>query len=337
MPVDSPRNRRYFGAVLCAGMLAGGVLRFAGLGNRDFWFDESCTFIYVHNLFDWPEDSSLLVESTNLPYYFVLQGWVALFGDSETAYRAMSALAATLVIPLLGFLAWRMAGVWAGSICVGLVALNPLHIYYAHEARAYALWTLVLSLALLLLYEAAKKERWRWWTLYGVVLLFALHLHYFTVYWVPATVAAAFMTDQRARCLRRWLITTVAVGAGFVPYFFLAVWPAARAGGSAWVAEHWEPLAAIPQTLWAFLPAGGYPAHLRGLSLASVDTVRFSQSWLIAVTAVVRVGPAIIVVVVSALLVRRRWLNQRGVDPAPRGSSPHSFLAMMTLLPLVLA
>ncbi|UCC32207.1 MAG: glycosyltransferase family 39 protein, partial [Phycisphaerales bacterium] len=258
---------RWFLTAIAALTIVGAAFRFTGLGVRDFWFDESCTFIYVHNLFDWPEGSNLLVESTNLPYYIALRGWVTLFGDSEAGYRSMSALAATLVIPVLGLFARRMGGYTAGMVCAAIVAFHPLHIHYAHEARAYALWMLALSITLWLLYEATRRARGRWWVAYGLMLLGCLHLHYFTLYWVAATVVCIWVADDRRRVLRQWFVTTVAVGVGFLPYFLAGVWPAARGGGSAWIAPTFEPIGAIPRTLWAFMPAGGYPAHLRGLSL----------------------------------------------------------------------
>ena len=87
-------DRTRFWVIVAVATLIGGWLRFSGLSSRDFWYDESCTFLYVHNLFSWPADSSLLVESTNLPYYILLRGWVGLFGDSEVGYRSLSALVA---------------------------------------------------------------------------------------------------------------------------------------------------------------------------------------------------------------------------------------------------
>ncbi len=337
-PRYRPRgDRRWFFAALSLLTLAGGLLRFNGLGDRDFWFDESCTFVYVHDLFDWPEESSLLAESTNLPYYVLLRGWVSVFGDSETGYRSMSALVATLTILLLGLLASRIGGGLLGIVCAALVAFHPLHIHYAHEARAYALWAFHLSVTLFLLYEAVRRGGWRWWVAYGLVLLACLHLHYFTVYWVPATAVAVLIAENRRRCLGQWLTTTVAVGLGFMPYFFLAVWPAARAGGSAWIGRHWESVTAIPRTLWAFMPAGAYSAHLRGLSLASPDTVKSADAWLIAGNGIARTFPAVLVVAVFLFLARRGWLNRRHGTTTEKNSSPHLLLGTLTLLPLILA
>jgi len=321
-------------AAVTAFTLVGACFRFLGLGYRDFWFDESCSFIYVHDLLSWAHASSLLVESTNLPYYFVLRGWVSLFGDSEAAYRSLSALAATLTIPLLSLVAARLGGRVAAVVCAALVAFHPLHIHYAHEARAYAMWVFFLSIALWMLIEAGRRSRWSWWIGYGIVLLTCLHLHYFTMYWVPATVVCVWLGVNHRRVLRQWLYTHVVVGVLFLPYLITAVLPAGRGGGSAWISGAWEPFMAIPRTLWSFLPAGGYPEHMRGLSILSPDTVRLGPEW---VTAAVRVIPAVVVMAIVFDLLRRKppvWSEDYGGEV--RGPS-HIFLGGMTLIPLILA
>ncbi len=333
---DALRRRSFVAVLVLAGSL-GGWLRFSGLGNRDFWFDESCTFIYVHNLFDWPEDSNLLAESTNLPYYVLLRGWSSIFGESEAAYRSMSAVAAVLTVLVLSLLACQVGGPIAGIVCAIIAALHPLHIHYAHEARAYALWLLNVTVVLAALVEASRRRGWFWWGIFGVALLACLHLHYFTLYLVPCSVAAILLADNRPRALRRWLVTVAVGGVAFSPYFVLAVWPAAQGGGGAWVAHHWDPVTAIPRSLWAFLPAGAYPAHLRGLSLLSPDTVRFENTWLVTANGVARALPAVLLLGAVVSVVRsRRSLNDQ-TRTASKSSASHVFLAATALGPLVLA
>ncbi len=355
-PTDHTSPPRRFAAAVIVLTLIGAWLRFSGLSTRDFWFDESCTFIYVRNLFDWPFDSSLLVESTNLPYYFLLWAWTSAFGHSEAAYRSMSALAATLVIPLLALFVARIVtspvasdqdseatshqraiGRRAGIVCAALVALNPLHIYYAHEARAYALWTLVLAAMLWLLFEAARGTRKAWWLLYGIALFGCLHLHYFTLWWIPASAVCLVLARDRRRTLRLWLVTNSVIGIAFLPYLAAAVLPAGRGGGSAWLAPGWDPIAAIPSTLWAFLPAGGYAQHLRGLSLLSSDTITTQPTILVSAA---RVVPAV-AVLLAVFLLARHPTRRDGERPASQRLGPwarmHLLFGGMTLLPLVLA
>ena len=312
-------NTKYMllGLALCT-LVAGGV-RFTGLSTRDFWYDESCTYIYVANLFDWTADSDLLTESTNLPYYLLLRGWSAVLGDSEAGYRSLSALAATLTVPLVGLVAWRGAGRQAGMVAAALAALNPLHIYYAHEARAYALWMLALTVMLGLLLEAARRERARWWIAYGLVALFALPLHYYTFFWLPGSVLCVALGEHPWRTFRRWLVTTLLIGLCFTPYFVVAVLPAARSGGDAmlgeppanpmtWLAQAWEPATALGESLWALLPAGAYPAHLHGLSLASRQTVAVGSAGLMALA---RTVPVIVLLIAALMVIGGLLLSER--------------------------
>lgn len=317
--------------------LLGAALRFYGLGFRDFWLDESCSFIYVKYLFDWPEGSSLLAESTNLPYYVLLRGWVEWWGESEISYRALSALAATLTIPMVAVLARRLADPFTALIAAVLVAAHPLHIHYAHEARAYALWILLLTVVLWSLHVAAMNGRKRWWCFFGLTMLSALHLHYFSIYLLPATAGVVFLAADRRRAFRAWLITTTLVGLAFVPYFVAAVLPASRGGGGVWIAQYFQPTQAIFLTLWAFLPAGAYPVHLRGLSLSSVDTVKFQSDFLIAANGVARAVPAVIVITMVAMLVARGSRRRPSDATSDRTWPLHAFLGATALGPLLLA
>lgn len=312
----------------------GAFLRLSGLSDRDFWFDESCTFIYVDQLFDWPEDSDLLSESTNLPYYFLLRGWVAVFGGAEAAYRSMSAVAALLTIPILAFVGYRLRGSIGAIVCAALVAVHPLHIHYAHEARAYALWTLLLAFTLLLLVEACRRGRTWWWMFFGLSLVACLHLHYFTIYWVPASVAVVLFSPDRRGALRRWTVTVALTGLAFLPYMVLAILPAARGGGGAWLAPDWDPIMAIPNSLWAMLPSGGYPTHLRGLSMLSRDTMLHQPLWLIQIAWTV---PAVIVAIMLIVLALRPRINRNTQSESRGAVMEHVAFVALTLVPLLLA
>lgn len=319
--------------IIVAFFALGAALRFYGLSARDFWFDESCTFTYVHNLFTWPANSNLLVETTNLPYYVILRGWTGWFGPSEAAYRSLSAVAATLTVPVLAIAAARIRNRLTGLVCAALAALHPLHIYYAHEARAYAVWVLLLALLLWLLIEAARSNLWRWWAAFGTALLAALLTHYFTAYFAAGSVAAVALSRDRHATLRRWSATMAVAAIAFAPYFCFAVLPAAKGGGSVWIDPTFRPLTAIPHTLWAFMPAGSYPSHLRGLSLASPDTVIRQPTSLVVASQVV---PAVLIAAVGFVVLRRRFQSPSRHAATGVGRS-HLFLGALTLGPLLLA
>ena len=330
-------------ALAVAGLtLVGLGVRCWALGGRDLWYDEACSFIYLKMLGAAGGETSvanLLVESTNLPYYLLLWAWTAVAGLSEAGLRSLSVAAATATIPLLAWCAYRLAGPRTAVIAAALAALHPLHVYYAREARAYALWLLLLTAAFALLLEAVRRARWTWWAGWGCVTLLALATHYFTLLWLPATAVAVLLAERPRRALHAWLITTTLVGLAFLPYLLLAVLPAARGGGSTWVAAAFDPLTAIPQSLSALLPAGVYPAHLRGLSLASPDTVAITSTGL---QGVIGLAPAVLLAIVTIPAARRVWpaasaQTQPVNEHSARLRWVHLALAVLTLGPLLLA
>jgi len=299
--VTARRHRVAFFCILVA-TLVGGIIRFWNLGGRDFWFDESCTYLYVRHFFDWPFKSSLLVESTNTPYYFLLRFWTDFFGDSEVSYRSFSALAATLTVGILGVAAWRLRGGLAGGVATILAAVHPLHVYYAGEARAYALWMLLLSASLFTLIEAARTGRVRWWVAFGACISASLPTHYFSIYFLGASVGCVFLSDDRRRVFRQWAITAGVVMVGFVPWLIYAVLPAASLGGAKWVEPGFDVLLSIPRTLWALLPCGAYPGYLRGLSVSSSETM-VQPSFIVVLS---RVVPVFLLAVIAMVVVERR-------------------------------
>lgn len=324
-----------------AAIVLGALFRFTGLGHRDFWFDESCTFIFVHNLFAWDSLSNLLIESTNLPYYFLLRVWTILFGESEWAYRSFSACCATAAIPLTGWLGWQLAGRRVAVITMLIAGFHPLHIYYAHEARAYAMWTMVIVLCLNLVVRAVRLGTRRGWAAYALTLYVCLHLHYFTVFLVPSLACAALFGNNRRQSLLQWCAATGLTCVAFIPYILVAVLPAGRGGGSAWIADNFDPVTAIPRTIWAFMPSGGYPVHLKGLSVASYDTLVRQSPVLVALCAAL---PSLLAV---ALLVRvvmrhRKRMARAGQSPdnteQPNRYASDStlFLLATTVIPLLL-
>jgi hypothetical protein len=206
-------------------------------------------------------------------------------------------------------------------------------VYYAHEARAYALWVLCLAVAIVLLLEAVSRRTWRWWTAFAAAVWFSMHVHYFTAFWAAASIGAVFLADQRRSAVRKWAASVATAVLAFLPYFFLAVLPAARGGGSAWIAPSFDPATSIPNTLWAFLPAGAYPAHLRGLSLASADTLVHQPAVLVFASQAL---PAAILAGCLLMLARRR-ARQPKPPPLAGQTRVHAALAILTLGPLLLA
>lgn len=258
---------------VAAATLVGAAMRFYDLGGHPFWLDENATFIDIHTLFGRDANSPVFVQGSNLLYYALLSGWASIFGESAAALRAFSALASTACIPAAARLARRLGGNRAAIFGAWLVALHPLHIHYAREARAYALWTLALLLAIDALWQASTRDTARSWAVAAIAWLAAFGTHVFTVFALPLSAAALLWSRDRARTRRHWLGFAAATGGAMALYAALVLAPSIAEGTGAWLEGTFEPLAAVPQTLLAMLPSGVYPLYIHPLSFDSMRSV----------------------------------------------------------------
>lgn len=81
-------------------------------------------------------------------YFVMVKQWVQWFGNSITITRSFSALVSLLAFPLIYLLCQELFNSSViGWIAVSLLAVSPLHILYAQEARSYSLWTVTILLS----------------------------------------------------------------------------------------------------------------------------------------------------------------------------------------------
>jgi uncharacterized membrane protein len=129
-------------------MLAATALHFVALGRQSLWHDE---FFSVY----WAGDGdhftlTHLLDETNPPlYYVLLRWWIGLFGNSARAIRFLSAIFSALTVPVVYRLGRTMFGRQAGVLAVLLSTISYWGLFYAQEARGYALLYLAFALALL--------------------------------------------------------------------------------------------------------------------------------------------------------------------------------------------
>ncbi len=171
----------------------GAAARFAALGTQSFGFDEAFTVTRVlpGGLQDMLERVSRS-ESSPPGYYVLAKLWTSVLGGGEAAIRSLSALLGTLLVPVAWALGRRVAGPRAGLVAGLLVAVNPMLIYYAQEARTYSLLALLATLSVLLALRARDEPKARRVALWACVSVAALFAHYFAAFVIfPAAVLLA--------------------------------------------------------------------------------------------------------------------------------------------------
>jgi hypothetical protein len=171
-------------------------LRVYRLPAQSLWYDEGVSW-YLTRM----SPPALTVWTANdiQPplYYYLLWLWVRLAGTSEYALRFPSVFFGVLTLPLLWITARRLLGMRAAWLAALLLALSPLHVYYAQEARMYTLLTFLGLLSSYLLLRLASS---RGQTLpsphrgeglgmggaYVLAVVAALYTHYFAFFLLAA-------------------------------------------------------------------------------------------------------------------------------------------------------
>lgn len=159
---------------------------------------------------------SMLRKEVHPPlYYFFLNLWMHLFGNSEASLRSLSLLASVGSIPLLYILGRTLLSAEAGIYAAFIFSFAPMQIAYAQEARPYSL---LVFFALLSTWFAVNLSRgaieWRSLLGYATAALLGLYLHYFFLWnvlfhWIFVTLS---QRGNRAFLFRWGLLQVSVVG-----------------------------------------------------------------------------------------------------------------------------
>ncbi len=160
-------------------------LRFYRIDHQSYWNDEGNSLGLARR------DVATIVRSAAADihppgYYLALKAWSALAGNSELALRGFSALAGIVLAALLYRLGKEYFGPWAGLAAALVGASNPFLIYYAQEARMYALLATLGAASFLLFSLWLRSSRppapplgdWRLGLAFSLVTAAGLFTHY---------------------------------------------------------------------------------------------------------------------------------------------------------------
>jgi 4-amino-4-deoxy-L-arabinose transferase-like glycosyltransferase len=199
---------------LAALTLLAAALRLSTLGLQSFWYDEAFTPVHVLHA-SLSATLRGVAHTENSPPLWYLLAWAdsRVLGDGEVALRLPSALAGIATVPVAWMIGRELAGRRAAMLAAALVAVSPLFVWYSQEARAYALFVLMASLAMLCFLRAEEEPtpaRMAWFALTGAL---ALLTHYFAVFLlIPMALWLLFEPAGRgAARMRRAALPAIAV------------------------------------------------------------------------------------------------------------------------------
>lgn len=193
-------------AAVALGALTGLLL----LGRPSFFLDETVSTTMA--VAPWHRFTAVVVhrEANMVLYTLVLRAWIAL-GHGEATIRSLSVLASLGTIALVMALARSLFDRRVALVSGVLLALDPLFVQFAQDARGYALSLLLTGASSLLIVRAVRGGgRWTW------------------AAWVACAVLAAYANFWAALVPLAQVLSLALLPPGTVPWRRVA--PAAGAG-----------------------------------------------------------------------------------------------------------
>lgn len=165
--------------------------------------------------------TALTGTAEHTPLYFLLsRAWVGLVGHSIASMRFLTALFSVLVFPCLYWLCRELFGSpTPGWIAMALVAVTPVHLFYAQEARPYSLLSVMVLLSSVLLLRAMRTQTRASWIWYGLTVAAGLYTQLlFGLVTIAQGLYVLFTERWRSPTMRAYLQSAAAAFLSLVPW-----------------------------------------------------------------------------------------------------------------------
>ena len=159
--------------------LIGTALRILALKSHDFWFDEAITYHFA-NL-----PLAILLKATatdfNPPLYYLLMHYVIKISSNELFLRLPSLIFSLLSILVLYYFAKSRINQKVALIGASLLAVSPLSIYLASEARLHSLAILFVPLLIASFFKLLKRPNTSTTLTFILISTLALYTQYYLI------------------------------------------------------------------------------------------------------------------------------------------------------------
>lgn len=245
-------KQQSFGVLICFLLAVGIFFRCYNIDSKLYWHDEVYTSIrtagyngkeVVNHTFNneiinprtlrkyqtlseektWGDTLTKLIEHPEHPplYYLLSRGWQEIFGSSIAATRSLSVVFSLLLFPVVYWLCWELfSSPKVGWWTMGIVAVSPVHVLYAQEAREYSLLVLTTAITCITLLKAIKKNNWLWWGFYAVSLAINFYVSLIAGYIAIAQAIYIAILER----FRPTSVTINFIGAGIASLVLFSPW-----------------------------------------------------------------------------------------------------------------
>jgi mannosyltransferase len=189
--------------------------------TRSLGFDEAAT-VTIAAQSGAKLGSAIAHDGGNMSgFYLVLHVLMSWFGNGPLVLRLPSALASVATVAFTGTIALRLFGRRA-ALSAGLLAAVSLPlIFWAQNARGYALMVAFVSAAYLVFISLRERSRPTGWIVYAVLMSLATYSSFVAVLVIPAQVLMLLPRTERRR-LVPFILSLGAMALACLPLIVLA-------------------------------------------------------------------------------------------------------------------
>lgn len=241
-------------------LLLGLAVRLVGLNTRPVWYDESFTILYSEKSYETmlagtiTQVEGVAADVHPLFFYTIVHNWMKVAGQSPAGVRTLSVIFSTATLFVVYHLTRRLTANTATSLLAAtFAALSPFLVYYAQEARMYALLGLAATTTLYFFVRAWSDGGWRNWVAFGLLGAVTLYSHNLGALFIAALdlwVLWYWIRHQRWQNLKQLAVAHLLMLVLFAPWLLVLPSQLGKVNQAYWVTR--PGLTALLQTLLIF-------------------------------------------------------------------------------------
>ncbi len=214
------------------------ALRVAWLDRQPLWWDEGLSIFFAHQNPSDLVNETLTTSDANPPVYrLALGAWHAFMGTSPFATRLLLVMVGVLTVALTWTVGRWLTNASVATLSALFLAFAPIQVYYAREAKGYALAVLCALISVYawgcklgyLNLSPPRERRARWWIIYVLSTLAAIGTHYYLGLivlwqglWVAGSAGMALLRKDNSRqalvCLMQWTVAAAVMALVLTPW-----------------------------------------------------------------------------------------------------------------------
>ena len=213
-------------------VLLGLALRLYKLNQESVGFDEAFSMTACRATLDGMM-RTLIADFVHPPlHYFVLRGWMDVFGSGVVQARMLSVVFGALALAILYILTEYLLDRRSALLASLLLAVSQLTIQFSQEARPYAQFLFLFLACWYLFIRALHTRSMKLWCGFVAFAVLLIYTHYFGLLVLGSLALFGFLYRRKYPVPASWWVGAVVVlVAAYLPWLTSGIVPAAAHSG----------------------------------------------------------------------------------------------------------